>query len=176
MRDPHLIRDPHLTNAFPTPAESGNMWFRSAGWRRRGEIAMGFAWRLAGLAFLAGLVPAEADHRPIPQEDLDYPGTIAVADGHGAVDVRIHYLAQEDCWRINSAREGLPNAATDEPTERHLYITVAVEKTAETCQQRLNGLTTRLQIPDKPGRISVDILFVDQRGVYQRSQRHRILR
>ena len=35
---------------------------------------------------------------------------------------------------------------------------------------------TRLKIDDKPGAISLDVMFVDGRGVYQRSQRHRIQR
>ena len=127
-------------------------------------------------AALAAGGAAQADHRPLNQDDLDYPGTIAVADGHGGVDVRILYHAQDDCWRIASAREGVPNAAADKPGDRHLYITVAIEKTGEVCAQKLNELTTRLRISDKPGRISLDVFFVDQRGVYQRSQRHRIVR
>lgn len=130
---------------------------------------------ILGLSLLLA-APAEAGHRNMTDEDLDYPGTIAIADGHGQVDVRIVYQAQEDCWRINSAREGAPNVATDEPTNRHLYITVAIEKTAETCRQKLNELSTRLKIADREGRISLDVFFVDQRGVYQRSQRHRIQR
>lgn len=128
------------------------------------------------MAMLAAGMPAQADHHKITDDDLDYPGTIAIATGHGEVDVRIIYQAQEDCWRINGAREGVPNRSTDLPSDRHLYITVAIEKTAETCQHKHNELTTRLQIPDKPGRISLDVFFVDQRGVYQRSQRHRIQR
>lgn len=128
------------------------------------------------LALLAAAWPAQADHRPMTEDDLDYPGTIAIASGHGEVDVRIIYQAQEDCWKINGAREGVPNKSTDLPTDRHLYITVAIEKTAESCQQKLTELNTRLKIADKTGTISLDIFFVDQRGVYQRSQRHRIQR
>lgn len=131
-------------------------------------------WIAAGAA-LAGAT-AQAGHREVTQDDLDYPGTVVIADGHGQVDVRVVYQAQEDCWRIRSAREGMPNKAADQPTDRHLYVTVAIEKTAETCDRRLTELQTRLTIADKPGRLSLDILFVDQRGVYQRSQRHRIQR
>lgn len=119
---------------------------------------------------------AFADHRRITQEDLDYPGTIVIADGHGKVDVRVVYQAQEDCWKIRSARQGLPNPDTDRPTDRHLYITVMIDKTAETCAPKLNELQSRIMIDDKPGTISLDVMFVDGRGVYQRSQRHRIQR
>ena len=133
-----------------------------------------FAPFLALAVFAAA--PLQAMHRVVTQEDLDYPGTIAIADGHGKVDVRVIYQAQEDCWRITSAREGLPNKATDMPTDRHLYVTVGIEKTAQSCARKHTELATRLSIPDKPGVISLDVLFVDERGVYQRSQRHRIQR
>lgn len=128
------------------------------------------------LALLASAGSTLAMHRVVTQEDLDYPGTIAIADGHGKVDVRVIYQAQEDCWRIVSAREGLPNKATDMPTDRHLYVTVAIEKTTQSCAQKHTELTTRLSIADRPGVISLDVLFVDERGVYQRSQRHRVQR
>ena len=133
-----------------------------------------FAPFLALAVFAAA--PLQAMHRVVTQEDLDYPGTIAIADGHGKVDVRVIYQAQEDCWRITSAREGLPNKTTDMPTDRHLYVTVGIEKTAQSCARKHTELATRLNIPDKPGVISLDVLFVDERGVYQRSQRHRIQR
>jgi hypothetical protein len=133
-----------------------------------------FAPFLALAVFAAA--PLQAMHRVVTQEDLDYPGTIAIADGHGKVDVRVIYQAQEDCWRITSAREGLPNKTTDMPTDRHLYVTVGIEKTAQSCARKHTELATRLSIPDKPGVISLDVLFVDERGVYQRSQRHRIQR
>ena len=123
-----------------------------------------------------GATPALADHHPMTQDDLDYPGTIAVADGHGKVDVRIVFEAPENCWRIVSARQGLPNPAEDLPSGRHLYITVAIEKGTQSCAPKLTELQTRLMINDKPGTLSLDIMFVDQRGVYQRSQRHRIQR
>ncbi len=127
-------------------------------------------------ALMTAFSGASADHRRITQEDLDYPGTIVIADGHGKVDVRVFYQAQEDCWKIKSARQGLPNPDTDRPTDRHLYITVMIDKTAETCTSKLNELQTRIMIDDKPGTISLDVMFVDGRGVYQRSQRHRIQR
>ncbi len=44
------------------------------------------------------------------------------------------------------------------------------------CVQKLTELQTRLMIDDRPGALSLDIFFVDERGVYQRSQRHRIQR
>lgn len=119
---------------------------------------------------------ASADHRPVTQDDLDYPGTIVIANGHGKVDVRIIYQAQENCWALKSTRQGLPNPAVDKPTERHLYITAFIEKTGSACEQKHTELQARLMIDDKPGTISLDILFVDERGVYQRSQRHRIQR
>ena len=120
--------------------------------------------------------PSGADHRPITDDDLSYPGSIVVADGHGKVNVRVLYLAQENCWSILSARPGLPDAKKDLPTDRHLYVTVALARTQQSCAAVNAPLETRLSIPDKPGTISLDILFVDERGVYQRSQRHRIHR
>ena len=132
-------------------------------------------WMLA-LGLLAAASPACAGHRVMTEDDLSYPGTVAMDIGHDTVDLRIVYEAQEDCWRIVSAREGVPAVARDLPGDRHLYVTVAIEKTAESCRQAHTPLTTRLKIADKPGRISVDVFFVDQRGVYQRSQRHRIQR
>lgn len=133
-----------------------------------------FTAAMAGFIFLSA--PVVAGHKAVTEEDLAYPGTIVVADGHGKVDVRVIYLAQEDCWKIVSARPGLPNNAMDQPTDRHLYVTVAVEKTAQNCAQKNTPLQTRLAINDRPGTISLDVLFVDERGVYQRSQRHRIQR
>lgn len=131
----------------------------------------------AGLgALLSATTVARTEHRPVSQEDLDYPGTVIIADGHGKVDARIIYQAQEDCWRIKSARAGMPNPEIDRPTDRHLYVTVAIEKAAEACRPKLTELETRLVIDDKPGTISLDVMFVDERGVYQRSQRHRIQR
>lgn len=134
--------------------------------------------RTLGLCLATTLFPLSvvAEHRAMTAEDLAYPGTIAIADGHGKVDVRIIYQAQEGCWRINGAREGVPNPALDQPTDRHLYITVAVERLAGACTQALTQLDTRIAIADKPGKITLDIFFVDERGVYQRSQRHRIQR
>jgi hypothetical protein len=128
------------------------------------------------LLFLFAASAAFAGHRPVTQDDLDYPGTIVIADGHGKVDVRIVFQSAETCWRLASARPGLPNPATDRPTDRHLYITARIEKTKDACEQKHTELQTRLMIEDKPGTISLDILFVDERGVYQRSQRHRIQR
>mgnify|MGYP003619529108 CR=1 FL=1 len=70
----------------------------------------------------------------------------------------------------------LPDARFDQPTDRHLYITVSIQKTGQACAAKHTPLDTRLAITDKPGTMSLDILFVDERGVYQRSQRHRIQR
>ena len=129
---------------------------------------------LAGVLLFSGA--SRAEHRAITDDDLAYPGTIAVADGHGKVDVRVIYLAQDACWKIVSARPGLPDARIDQPTDRHLYITVSIQKTGQACAAKHTPLDTRLAITDKPGTMSLDILFVDERGVYQRSQRHRIQR
>lgn len=124
---------------------------------------------------LAGLTAgtAQAGHRAI---ESDYPGSWAVADGHGGVAVKVQYLPQSSCWQIREAREGVPDAVVDMPTGRHLYVTVAIEKTAGDCLPVNRPLETRLTIPDAPGRISLDVFFVDERGVLQRSQRHRIER
>lgn len=129
---------------------------------------------LAGVLLFSGA--SRAEHRALTDDDLAYPGTIAVADGHGKVDVRVIYLAQDACWKIVSARPGLPDARIDQPTDRHLYITVSIQKTGQACAAKHTPLDTRLAITDKPGTMSLDILFVDERGVYQRSQRHRIQR
>ncbi|MBL8587576.1 MAG: hypothetical protein JNK46_03520 [Methylobacteriaceae bacterium] len=129
---------------------------------------------LAGL-FALGLTAAAAaaGHRHV---DSDYPGSWAIADGHGEVAVKVQYLAMGACWRIENAREGVPDRATAEPNERHLYVTVAIRKTGDDCPPTNAPLETKLNIPDKPGRISLDVFFVDERGVLQRSQRHRIER
>lgn len=126
--------------------------------------------------FAVAATGALAEHRAVTDEDLAYPGTIVIADGHGKVDVRVIYQAHEDCWRIASARQGMPNPAVDQPTDRHLYVTVTIERTGEGCAPKHSELRTRLKIDDKPGAISLDVMFVDGRGVYQRSQRHRIQR
>jgi len=128
-----------------------------------------------GAALVAALIAgsAEAAHQAI---DSDYPGSWAIADDHGNVAVKIQYLPQATCWRIREAREGVPDVPLDMPTGRHLYVTVAIEKTQEPCLPVNQPLETRLTIPDVPGRISLDVFFVDERGVLQRSQRHRIER
>lgn len=130
----------------------------------------------ATLLFAMFSPPSRANHHPMTPDDLDYPGTIAIADGHGKVDVRIIFEAAEDCWRIVAARPGTPKPEEDLPSGRHLYITVTIEHTTKACVQKLTELQTRLMIDDRPGTLSLDIFFVDERGVYQRSQRHRIQR
>lgn len=124
------------------------------------------------LALLAA-PPALAAHHPV---DSDYPGSWAIADGHGSVAVKVQYLAPDSCWRIKDAREGVPDVAADQPTERHLYVTVNIEHVGENCVTANTPLETQITIPDKPGEISLDVFFVDARGVLQRSQRHRIER
>lgn len=108
--------------------------------------------------------------------DSDYPGSWAIADGHGQVAVQVQYLAPSACWRINQARQGVPDASADQPTDRHLYVTVDIEKTGDDCPLANTTIETRLTIPDKAGKISLDVFFVDERGVLQRTQRHRIER
>lgn len=127
----------------------------------------------AALAAAISTPAVRAEHAPI---DSDYPGSWAIADGHGAVAVKVQYLPQTACWRIRTAREGVPDATVDEPTGRMLYVTVFLEKTDLPCVAVNHPLETRLTIPDKPGRISLDVFVVDERGVLQRSQRHRIER
>ena len=133
--------------------------------------------RLHELAALAALTlttaGAAAGHR---EPESDYPGSWAIPDHHGGVTVKVQYLAMGACWRIAGAREGVPDRATADPGERHLYVTVAIRKTGDDCPPTNAPLETKLTIPDKPGRISVDVFFVDERGVLQRSQRHRIER
>ena len=126
-------------------------------------------------AFLLPLVhtPAAASHGAV---ESDYPGSWAIADGHGSVVVKVQYLPQATCWRIARARPGVPDVTTDQPTGRHLYVTVAIERTDTPCLPINNPLETRLTIPDVAGSISLDVFFVDERGVLQRSQRHRIER
>lgn len=108
--------------------------------------------------------------------DPDYPGSEVVATADGLVHVKAVLFANDTCWTITGAREGVPDRNADQPTERHLYVTVNVEHAGEACALTSQPLETRLTIPDKKGRISLDIFFVDQRGVLFRSQRHRIQR
>ncbi len=129
---------------------------------------------LAGLAALTlTIAAAAAGHR---EPESDYPGSWAIPDHHGGVTVKVQYLAMGACWRIEGAREGVPDRSTAAPSERHLYVTVAIRKADGECPPTHAPLETKLTIPDKPGRISVDVFFVDERGVLQRSQRHRIER
>lgn len=122
-------------------------------------------------ALIAGL-PAVAQEA----EPDDYLGSEAVADGKGAVNVKVVYFANEKCWQIKSAREGVPDVEADQPTGRNLYVTVNIEKKGGDCSLTNIPLKTAISIPDKEGKISLDIFFVDERGVVTRSQRHRIQR
>lgn len=108
--------------------------------------------------------------------DPDYLGSEVVADGKGQVHIKIVYFPNEDCWSIASLREGVPDKIADQPTERHLYVTVNVAKTKPECHLSNTTLQGQIVIPDKKGKISCDIFFVDERGVLVRSQRHRIQR
>jgi hypothetical protein len=125
---------------------------------------------LAAYLFTAGPTLAH------DQFDPDYPGSEVYADGQGAVHVKVVYFANQACWRIADAREGVPDRATDLPTDRHLYVTVTLARTDGSCELTSTPLQTMLDIPDKAGRISLDIFFLDDRGVLTRSQRHRIQR
>lgn len=108
--------------------------------------------------------------------DPDYPGSQAVADDKGEVHVKVVYFANQACWSIAAAREGVPDKTTDQPTGRELYVTVSLAKTQASCDLTSKPLETTLTIPDKSGKISLDIFFVDDRGILVRSQRHRIMR
>ncbi|MFZ1680390.1 MAG: hypothetical protein WAT70_05165 [Rhizobiaceae bacterium] len=120
---------------------------------------------------LAATAAALAGHSPTTS---DYPGSWAIADGHGHVSVKVQHLSAETCWRIREAREGVPDEKADQPTNRHLYVTLTLEKTGVPCLQINTPLETRMAIPDEPGNLSLDIFILDDRGVLQRSQRHRI--
>lgn len=128
---------------------------------------------VAALLLSSIAAPAGAVHGTV---ESDYPGSWAIADGHGAVVVKVQYLPQSTCWRIRDVRQGVPDAAAMQPTGRHLYVTVALEHTDLPCLAINNPLETRLTIPDRPETIDVDLFFVDDRGVLQGSQRHRIER
>lgn len=110
------------------------------------------------------------------EEEEEYFGSEAIADGKGSVDVKVVYFANEKCWQIKNVREGVPDKAADQPTERHLYVTVNLAKVGDDCSLTNEPLKTRLTIQDKKGKISLDIFFVDERGFLTRSQRHRIQR
>ncbi len=114
---------------------------------------------------------ALAGHR---HDGSDYPGSWAIADGHGHVTVHVVHHAAETCWRIREAREGVPDAGADRPTDRHLYVTLQLERTTLPCVVVNTPLQTNLVLSDKPDKISIDIFVLDDRGVLQRSQRHRI--
>ena len=53
---------------------------------------------------------------------------------------------------------------------------MAIERADTPCLPINNPLEARLTIPDVAGSIGLDVFFVDERGVLQRSQRHRIER
>jgi len=108
--------------------------------------------------------------------DADYQGSEVVSDGKGQVHVKVVYFPGEDCWAMANLREGVPDKLTDQPTERHLYVTVNAAKTKQDCKLTSTFLEGQIVIPDKKGKISLDIFFVDERGVLVRSQRHRIQR
>lgn len=124
------------------------------------------------LASLLATGPALAQENNLD----DYAGSEAIADGKGSVNVKVVYYANEKCWQIKDAREGVPDAEADQPTGRNLYVTVDIEKKGNDCALTGEPIRTAVTIPDKPGKISLDIFFVDERGVVTRSQRHRIQR
>lgn len=108
--------------------------------------------------------------------DPYYQGSEVIADGEGQVHVKVVFFPNEDCWNISGIREGVPDKLADQPTERHLYVTVNIAKTKSSCALTSAALQAKIVIPDKKGKISTDIFFVDERGVLTRSQRHRIQR
>jgi hypothetical protein len=137
---------------------------------------------LFGAIGLNALMPAPAIAAgvatldPVFEEAFDYPGSVAVADGKGRVGVKVVFLPAVSCTRITGVREGMPNPDANQPTDRHLYVTVDIAKTTAPCSETNTPLETRIVIPDKPGRISIDIFVVDERGFLTRSQRHFIQR
>lgn len=130
--------------------------------------------RSLALAGLMAFLPLPALAEDI--FDPDYPGSEVIATADGLVHVKAVLFANDSCWHIVDAREGVPDKTADEPTERHLYVTVNVEHKGTDCVLTNKPLETQLTLPDKKGRISLDIFFVDERGVLFRSQRHRIQR
>lgn len=108
--------------------------------------------------------------------DADYQGSEVVSDGKGQVHVKVVFFPNEDCWVIDNLREGVPDQTADQPTGRYLYVTVNVKKIKAGCQLTNAFLQDQIVIPDKKEKISLDIFFVDERGVLVRSQRHRIQR
>jgi hypothetical protein len=131
--------------------------------------------RLATLC-LATLLLMPAAHAEDEFFDPDYQGSEVVSDGKGQVHVKVVFFPNEDCWSFAGLREGVPDKVADQPTERHLYVTVNVAKTKPDCHLTNAFLQDQIVIPDKKGKISLDIFFVDERGVLVRSQRHRIQR
>lgn len=108
--------------------------------------------------------------------DPDYQGSEVISDGKGQVHVKVVFFPNEDCWSFAGLREGVPDKNADQPTGRYLYVTVNVAKTKPECHLTNAFLQDQIVIPDKKGKISLDIFFVDERGVLVRSQRHRIQR
>jgi hypothetical protein len=133
---------------------------------------------LPARSVMAGLVLAlSASLAGAATPDDDYPGSEVIADGKGKVAVKIVHFANETCWRIADVREGVPHdRIIDQATDRHLYVTLTLARTGEPCRPTAEPLTTRLTIPDRPGRISLDIFVLDDKGFLTRSQRHRIQR
>ena len=128
---------------------------------------------LAAAAAAMSASLAAANHHPA---ESDYPGSWAIADGHGNVAVKVQHIAAESCWRIKNVREGVPDIDADQPTDRYLYVTLNIEKSGEPCRVASTPLEAKITIADKQGKISLDIFIVDERGVLRRSQRHRIER
>lgn len=122
------------------------------------------------LSLSLAAVAAEVEFDPY------YQGSEVIADGEGQVWVKVVFFPNEDCWKISGVREGVPDTVADQPTQRHLYVTVSVAHSKATCSLTNDTLQTQIVIPDKEGKISTDIFFVDERGVLVRSQRHRIQR
>jgi hypothetical protein len=131
---------------------------------------------LSAMIVVQGLLVAASPALADDWFDPNYPGSQVVADANGAVHVKVVYFANQACWSIAGAREGVPDRAADQPTGRDLYVNVNLTKTNTSCALTGTPLQTTLTIPDKPGKLSLDIFFVDDRGILVRSQRHRIMR
>lgn len=96
--------------------------------------------------------------------------TTARADGKGQIEVHLVYLAEHSCVSFDTVKEGHP-PSIDAP-KRTPTITVVLNRgTGPHCKPKLTRVEHTLTIADRPGALSVEVLYVDKAGVFVRSSR-----
>ncbi|MBI5495278.1 MAG: hypothetical protein HY904_09620 [Deltaproteobacteria bacterium] len=103
------------------------------------------------------------------------PVTTATADGKGTIAVHLVYFAEHTCMAFSSVREGHPPSI--DPPRRTPTVTVVLDREAGSrCEQKLKRLEQVVSIADRPGALSVEVLYVDKTGRFIRSSRPPIAR